>query len=536
MSDIKSKIIPNGMKSNIDEILEKQLFNVNRYYAESNPNISQLMDLELSNTPEEYLKKLIERWNWHNYYYEELLEPAYLNLFRENQSEMSISELADLIKIYSTSCLIDEATLVMSGSIKKYLDYWFVNIDISDENISRFDAKNMLITPPVETFFAQYRIDHLFYIYLMKIDDNKAFQFKKILMEKYHANDETIFDSRFKLFLDKSNLTTDELLAEINGYRIPDSYKVNHFYFTMEHSNRKAFRDIIIYDNLYEKLIACKLIGISGFLLRKKILEYLNDSKILPNSGYIYEFSNFEVIESLNKLIEERRTKMDKDVKPYRQNGDTCAIVCMLMVLEYYGLISKVTWYDEKRFYKIYGSRIMPGTPFSALTYHFSKKNLNTTIFHSETTIFDNSKKILPDYDFQLAMNEYCDFLNKSKELGTNVVNGIKIDSNLLRSQLEDGNLVILAGEMMCGYHAILITGFSGDDFIVCDPLYNKKKFMAVSEIDKFMDTSIGKWFISVNDKTKEKEKLMDNLNEFANRADELMCQTKGSALKHGKK
>ena len=122
MSNIKSKIIPSGMKVNIDEILEKQLFNVNRYYAESNPNISQLMELELSNTPEEYLKKLIERWNWHNYYYEELLEPAYLDLFRENQSEMSISELADLIKIYSTSCLIDEATLVMSGSIKKYLD------------------------------------------------------------------------------------------------------------------------------------------------------------------------------------------------------------------------------------------------------------------------------------------------------------------------------------------------------------------------------------------------------------------------------
>ena len=43
MENIKSKIIPESLKSNIDEVMERQLFNANRYYAESNPEISSLM-------------------------------------------------------------------------------------------------------------------------------------------------------------------------------------------------------------------------------------------------------------------------------------------------------------------------------------------------------------------------------------------------------------------------------------------------------------------------------------------------------------
>ena len=80
MENIKSKIIPSVMKKNIDEILEQQLFNANRYYAESNPNISQLMSEELMDSPEIFLKRLIDRWSWHNSYYEGLLEPAFCNI------------------------------------------------------------------------------------------------------------------------------------------------------------------------------------------------------------------------------------------------------------------------------------------------------------------------------------------------------------------------------------------------------------------------------------------------------------------------
>ena len=32
---------------------------------------------------------------------------------------------------------------------------------------------------------------------------------------------------------------------------------------------------------------------------------------------------------------------MNKKVRPYKQRGDTCAIVCMMMVLEYYKIMEK---------------------------------------------------------------------------------------------------------------------------------------------------------------------------------------------------
>lgn len=61
MENIKSKIIPESLKSNIDEVMERQLFNANRYYAESNPEISSLMEKELYQSPMEFLYRLKTR-------------------------------------------------------------------------------------------------------------------------------------------------------------------------------------------------------------------------------------------------------------------------------------------------------------------------------------------------------------------------------------------------------------------------------------------------------------------------------------------
>ena len=81
---------------------------------------------------------------------------------------------------------------------------------------------------------------------------------------------------------------------------------------------------------------------------------------------------------------------MEKDVKPYKQRGNTCAIVCMMMVLEYYDIIEKANWYDERKLYKKYGSKYINGTPFSALAFHLAKKGLDTTIYHEDQNLFKN--------------------------------------------------------------------------------------------------------------------------------------------------
>lgn len=537
MGNIKGEILPKEIKKDIDDILEKQLFNANRYYAESNPNISNLMQKELVENPVIFYRRLVERWNWHNSYYENLLEPAYQSIIRDNVKELSISEIDDLIKIYETSCLVDEATLVMSGSIKKHLNYYLDKISVEDENISYNDAKNMLITPPIETYFARYQIDHLYYIYLLKKNDENVLKFKDYLKNKYHASDEIIFQNRFrKKFQKYIDLSEKDLLNKIKSYKISDSYKVQHFYFTLEHPERAAIRDILIYDNLYEKLIASNLIGISGFLLRSKILEYLNDSKILPNKGYIYEYSNEVVLKCLEQLKLERKKYMEKDVKPYKQRGDTCAIACMMMVLEYYKLIEKANWYDEKRYYKIYGSKFMPGTPFSAIAYYFSKSGLNTTIYHSDKNIFNNDKGALSETNFNLAMGEYTDYLKLAKSKGTNIICGSDINCHILRKNLENGNLVIIAGELSGGYHAILLCGYDNGEFIVCDPLFKQKQRRTIDEINSFMDTSIGKWFISVGDVKEKKLDLINSLGDYNDKSTEYLNNAHEKGVNYVKK
>lgn len=537
MENIKSKIIPEDLKSNIDEAMERQLFNANRYYAESNPEISSLMERELHQRPEEFLHRLKTRWIWHNTYYELLLEPAFDKIIRQNFIELSPAELDDMIKIYSTSCLVDEATLVMSGSIKKYLDYSCRNIEVTDENISLNQANIMLITPPTETFFAQYQIDHLYYIYLLKTNDADIQKFKNYLLNKYHAGDEKIFISRFKKKFKYNLMMSDgELLEDIRHYKIPEEYKIQHFYFTLEHCDRKAIRDIIIYDNLDEKLIASNLIGISGFLFRRKILEYLNNSGILRNNGYIYEFNNDIIINALESLKEERKNNMDKNVRPYKQRGDTCAIACMMMVLEYYKIIPKANWYDERRLYRTYGSKYMSGTPFSALAFYMAKSGLETTICHENQDLFKNNQGTIDKDDFKFAMDEYKEYLKYAENKGAKIVNGVNITIDVLKQKLQDGNLVILAGEVSECYHAVLLTGYDKDGFKVCDPLYKTKQSRTFDEIEKFMNTSIGKWFISVNDKTKEKENLINNLEKFNDEAQMLMAKQENRSLKNVKK
>lgn len=195
---------------------------------------------------------------------------------------------------------------------------------------------------------------------------------------------------------------------------------------------------------------------------------------------------------------------MEKDVRPYKQRGDTCAVVCMMMVLEYYKIIEKANWYDERRLYKIYGSKYISGTPFSSLAFHMAKNGLNTAIYHESKNLFENNHNVLDKDDFELVMKKYKEYLVIAKNNGARVSNGVSINIDILKKKLQEDNLVILAGEISGIYHAILLTGYNESGFSVCDPLYKNKQVRTFEEIEKFMNTSIGKWFIAVNDKTKD--------------------------------
>jgi len=192
---------------------------------------------------------------------------------------------------------------------------------------------------------------------------------------------------------------------------------------------------------------------------------------------------------------------MEKDVKPYKQRGMTCAVACMLMVLEYYEIIPKADWIYEKKYFRAYKSKHMEGTPFSALAWHFAKNGLDTEIMHSEKNIFDNSKRALADDVFENAMKEYFCFLEIAKEKGAKISNGCEISCDILKQKLDEGKLIVLAGLINNVLHAILICGYNDGEFVVCDPLYRQKQTKSYNEIDSYMNTPLGKWCVVVGNK-----------------------------------
>ena len=192
---------------------------------------------------------------------------------------------------------------------------------------------------------------------------------------------------------------------------------------------------------------------------------------------------------------------MKKNIKHYKQRGNTCAICCMLMVLSCYNVIDKINWYDERRLYRIYKSKYIDGVPFSAILYHLSKNNLDVSIYHSENNLFKNSN-VFNDETFELLLNEYNVFLDNSIKYGAKVYKGVNVNIKLLKEKLSENNLIMLAGKIDNIYHSILLSEYVDNGFIVHDPLDKDKKIMSYNEINNYMNTNIGKWFIIINDKS----------------------------------
>ena len=190
---------------------------------------------------------------------------------------------------------------------------------------------------------------------------------------------------------------------------------------------------------------------------------------------------------------------MDRDVRPYKQKGNTCAIVCMMMLLEFYEIIPKADWQKERMYYRGFHSIYMEGTPFAALAWFMTNSGLKVKMIHSEKELFKYNQNFIDKDTFNAAVKEYKEYIQKALETGAEIENGIDFTSKDIKKQLENNIFVILAGIVNNYLHAILITGYDEKGFIICDPLYKQKQYKTFKEIDEFMQTPIGKWCLYVS-------------------------------------
>lgn len=190
---------------------------------------------------------------------------------------------------------------------------------------------------------------------------------------------------------------------------------------------------------------------------------------------------------------------MDKDVKPYKQRGNTCAVVCMMMLLEYYKIIPKADWQKERMYYRGFRSKYMEGTPFAAMAWFMTNKGLDVKMIHSENDLFKNENEYIENNIFNLAVEEYKDYVDKAVAIGAKIENGVDFHCEDIKRKLENDGFVILSGMVNNYLHAVLVTGYDETGFIICDPLYKQKQHRTFEEVEEFIKTPIGKWCLYVS-------------------------------------
>lgn len=512
-SSHKGRIIPDEWKCNIDRLLVEDLLNANRYFAQANPAIAQLVTREASRSPEDFYRELSTRWGWHHQFYELGLEPVLSLVLEPNHFGLSPTQVDALVGVYEAASLVDQATLPVSAAIKRHLDLWIAE---ESRHLTK-EERMLLITPPVDSFWVVYHKDHLEYIRALKQGNPRASDLKQRLLDKYHASDEKIFEGRFQKFTKDFEGETDDIETQIKKLTQDESYWTRHLYFALERPRAQAIRDILIYDNREEYRILMSLLGISGYVLRKRVLGYLDQTRLLKNDGKIYEFADEIVLSGLKRLREYRSSLLHKSVKAYRQTGLTCGASSLMMALHYYGL-SDLDQRTENSIHQSSKSSIVEGNHFSGLAKIAAALGLETVVLHSESEMFKN-EGMFTESVFNNLMREYKSYLEDGSALGVQVLNGVDINIDLLKRYLANNYLVILGGHTGSFLHAILLVGYNDRSLVVRDPLDPSSQTYSNGYIESYLKTNIGSWALAVRRQQRALDDFLKKLPKFVEQA-----------------
>lgn len=198
---------------------------------------------------------------------------------------------------------------------------------------------------------------------------------------------------------------------------------------------------------------------------------------------------------------------MRKKLRFYKQHSmETCGPACMLMLLDLYGKIEYPTPKQEMKLYSLYRSRVFRGVNGAAIANCLSRNGLNVHLVHSSLEMMDNRNGYFSDELYAALLSEYRAEVEK---FGSNIrlSTGAGITCNSIRQELDAGRQIILEtvipgdadGIHDHVLHWIVVYGYEGDLFHVCDPLSSKIKLTA-EELEGYMNTPIGKIYMAVDE------------------------------------
>lgn len=196
---------------------------------------------------------------------------------------------------------------------------------------------------------------------------------------------------------------------------------------------------------------------------------------------------------------------MRKKIRFYKQHSmETCGPACMLMLLDLYGKIEYPTPKQEMKLYSLYRSKAFRGVNGAAIANCLARNGLDVHLVLSSLQMMDNRNGYFSDALFAELLVEYQSEEAKCFDK-ISIASGVEINCDLLRRELDAGRQIILEtfipgnadGIHDHVLHRIIVYGYEGEMFQVCDPLSSKIKLPAEA-LDAYMDTPIGKIYLAV--------------------------------------
>lgn len=200
---------------------------------------------------------------------------------------------------------------------------------------------------------------------------------------------------------------------------------------------------------------------------------------------------------------------MRKKLRFYKQHSmEACGPACMLMLLDLYGKIEYPTQKQEMKLYSLYRSKAFRGVNGAAIANCLARNGLDVHLVHSSPQMMDNREGYYTEELYNALLKEYQTDAGKCADR-VKISICAQIHCDFLRQELDSGKQIILQcivpgnadGIHDYTLHWIVVYGYDGDEFLVCDPLSSKIR-INTEAMERYMDTPIGRLCIVTGEKS----------------------------------
>lgn len=198
---------------------------------------------------------------------------------------------------------------------------------------------------------------------------------------------------------------------------------------------------------------------------------------------------------------------MRKKIRFFRQHTmETCGPSCVLMILDLYQKLNYPTPKQEAKLYSLYRSQAYAGTTGAAMADCLSKNGLSVSLLHSSENYMDNRDEYFSPSLFSTYWAEYRSRIDACKDR-VSIQTGAALSCTTIREALDTQKQVIVQcivpgnadGIHEETLHWIVVYGYEGEEFLVCDPLSSKIRISS-DAMERYMDTPIGRICVVVGE------------------------------------